>query len=72
MYSAWERKRPFWGRELPLSHTAVPRQIQPAHWMASVRLGSCRQSMNTHRGAPGLAMRLHSESHSAHQLVKLR
>ena len=69
MYSACWRKRPFWGRLLPLSQTAVPRQIQPAHWRASVAAGSCRQSMNIHTGAPGLQIFLASYSHSAAQRV---
>ena len=37
-----------------LSHTAVPRQIQPAHWRASVMEGYWRQSIKRHMGAPGL------------------
>ena len=72
IYSACCRKRPFWGRLLPLSQTAVPRQIQPAHWRASVAAGSCRQSMNIQIGAPGLQTFRARYSHSAAQRVQLR
>ena len=70
MYSACCRNRPFWGRLLPLSQTAVPRQIHPAHWRASLAAGSWRQSMNIHTGAPGLQSFLASLSHSAAQRVQ--
>ena len=72
MYSACWRKRPFCGRLFPLSQTAVPRQIHPAHWRASVAAGSCRQSMNIQTGAPGLLTFLASYSHSAAQRVQER
>ncbi len=62
-------KRPFCGREFPLSHTAMPRQIQPAHWSASLAQGSCRQSMNIQTGAPGLAARLQEVQPPAAQRV---
>src|SRR5699024_11983645 len=35
MNSACWRKRPFCGRQVTLSHTATPRQIQPARCIAS-------------------------------------
>lgn len=70
MYSACCRNRPFWGRLLPLSQTAVPRQIHPAHWRASLAAGSWRQSMNIHTGAPGLQSFRASLSHSAAQRVQ--
>ena len=72
MYSACWRKRPFWGRPFPLSQTAVPRQIHPAHCRASVAAGSCRQSMNTHTGAPGLQALRARDSHSAAHRVQDR
>ena len=53
MYSALLAEAALLGTLLPLSQTAVPRQIHPAHWRASVAAGSCRQSMNMHTGAPG-------------------
>ena len=52
MYSLCWRKRPFWGRLVILSHTAQPRQIQPAHCSASVIEGYCRQSMNRQMALP--------------------
>ncbi len=72
MYSACCRNRPFWGRQFPLSQTAVPRQIQPAHCRASVAAGSWRQSMNIHTGAPGLQTLRASDSHSDAHRVQLR
>lgn len=60
---------PFCGRQFCLSHTAIPRQIQPAHCMASVNEGNCLQSINTATGAPDFEMRRHSDSHSAAQSV---
>ena len=71
MYSDCWRKRPFCGRLATLSHTAKPRQVQPAHCRASVMAGSCRQSMNRQTGAPGLAIRRASCSHAAVQNIQL-
>jgi hypothetical protein len=60
--------RPIAGRHASvLSQTTIPRQTHPPAWTASVIVGSCRQSVNTHSGAPGFATRPHSPSHSAHQ-----
>ena len=70
IYSACWRKRPFCGREFPLSHTAVPLQIQPAHCRASVIDGYCLQSMNRQIGAPFLQAFRTSYSHSAIQCVQ--
>jgi hypothetical protein len=67
MYSAWFVKRPIWGRAPGLLQTTSPRQVQPPAWRASVAAGSCRQSVNTQIGAPGLAIRRHSACQSAHQ-----
>src|SRR5579859_2644763 len=72
-YSAALRKRqgPL-GRPAGLIHGNTPRQVAPAVCSASVVLGSCRQSVNSTIGAPGLATRRHSDSHSVTHSVQLR
>ena len=61
-YSHAARKRPFWGRHVGLIQGNTPSQCQPAACIASVIMGSCRQSVNTIMGLPSLAIRQHSES----------
>jgi hypothetical protein len=54
------------------TQSTIPRQTHPPACTASVIVGSCRQSVNTHSGAPGFATRRHSLSHSAHQYANER
>ena len=65
-------RSPIMGRALGFCQTTTPRHSQPAAWMASVRLGNCRQSVNTSSGEPSRATRQHSESHKVAQYVKER
>jgi hypothetical protein len=67
-YSHCAANRPMAGRHAcVLSQTTMPRQTHPPAWIASVVVGSCRQSVKTHSGAPGLATRRHSPIQRAHQ-----
>jgi hypothetical protein len=73
MYSHCDLKRPICGLLASvLSQTAIPRQMKPAIWIASLTVGSCLQSVNTTRGAPGLDARKHSPSQSEHQVMNDR
>jgi hypothetical protein len=72
-YSHCAANRPIAGRHASvLSQTTIPRQTHPPAWIASVIVGSCRQSVKTHRGAPSFATRRDSPSRSAHQYANER
>ncbi len=70
--SASCRKEPRLGLALGLCQTIIPFHAQPAAWIASVRAGSCRQSLKTRQDAPALASRQHSPSHSDAHMTKER